>query len=132
MNFVGLVGPAVAAQIHCCISPGSNAPVALPFTDFPNTTSGIYMNDFDLTMSSVYTSGFLTASGGTAGAAETALLAGIEGGMAYVNIHDAIFPGGEIRGNFTSPVPEPSSLTIVALLLSGILCGIALRRPLRS
>jgi hypothetical protein len=132
LSFTGLTGAATAAHIYCCAPPGTNTIVALPFTGFPNTTSGTYSNTFDLTMTSTYDSAFLTAFGGTAGSAETALLAGIEGGLAYANIHNGQFPGGEIRGDLTSPVPEPSSLGTIALLLSGILCGIALRRPLRA
>ena len=33
---------------------------------------------------------------------------GVESGKAYLNIHTAAFPGGEIRG-FLTPAPEPSS-----------------------
>ena len=45
-------------------------------------------------------------------------------GVAYFNIHTTNFPGGEIRGNI-APVPEPSSLVLVAL---GMSCFIARRR----
>ena len=56
-TFSGLTGgPAAAAHIHCCVPPGTNAPVVIPFPVFPNTTSGTYSNTFDLTMASVYTS----------------------------------------------------------------------------
>ena len=65
--FSGLVGgPAAAAHIHCCASPGTNAPVAIPFPGFPNATSGTYSNTFDLTSAATYTGGFLSSSGGTA------------------------------------------------------------------
>jgi hypothetical protein len=75
------------------------------------------MNSFDLTDASVYTATFLNANGGTAAGAEAALLAGIEGGLAYANIHDAEFRGGEIRGFIT---PEPSSVLMFALGLAGV------------
>jgi hypothetical protein len=113
VNFSGLIGGnAAAAHIHCCTPQGTNTGVSVPFTGFPAATSGSYTNTFDLTMSSVYTSSFLTASGGTAAAAESTLLSGISNGLAYVNIHDAQFPGGEIRGFV---VPEPASVAFIAL-----------------
>jgi CHRD domain len=113
VTFSGLIGgPAAAAHIHCCTTPGTNTGVTVPFTGFPNTTSGSYSNTFDLTQTSVYTSSFLTSHGGTSASAEAALLAGISGGFAYVNIHDATFPGGEIRGFIT---PEPATVAVTGL-----------------
>src|ERR1035437_8951546 len=46
-SFTGLVAPASAAHIHCCTPAGTNAGVAIPFTGFPNATSGTYTNTFD-------------------------------------------------------------------------------------
>jgi len=43
---------------------------------------------------------------GTIAQAEAALIAGIEGGVTYFNIHTAANPGGEIRGQLTA-VPGP-------------------------
>lgn len=130
-TFTGLVGgPAAAAHIHCCVDSGVNAPVAIPFTGFPNTTSGTYDNTFDLSISAVYTGSFLAANGGTAVSAETALIAGLDAGMGYANIHDAVFPGGEIRGQLELQVPEPGT---ISLLLSGILgLGLLVGLKLRS
>jgi hypothetical protein len=48
---------------------------------------------------------FITAEGGLANA-EAALIAGIEGGLTYFNIHTSSNPGGEIRGELTA-VPGP-------------------------
>jgi hypothetical protein len=113
LNFSGLIGgPAAAAHIHCCTPQGTNTGVTVPFTAFPAATSGTYTNTFDLSTTSVYTAAFLASFGGTAAGAEAALLAGIAGGQAYVNIHDAQFPGGEIRGFV---VPEPEGAALVGL-----------------
>ena len=124
-TFVGLTASASGAHIHCCAGPTVNAPIALPFPAFPAVTNGSYLHDFDLTLASSYSGAFLTANGSTATGARNALVAGLLGGQAYANIHDAVFPGGEIRGQLTA-VPEPASW---ALMIAGFgLTGAALRR----
>jgi hypothetical protein len=129
-SFTGLVGgPAAAAHIHCCVPPGTNAGVAIPFPGFPNATSGTYSNTFDLTMASVYTSTFLTASGGTAAGAEAALITALNIGHAYLNIHDTTFPGGEIEGFATAATPEPGSMVLFGLGLAAMTIS---RRLLRT
>jgi CHRD domain/PEP-CTERM motif len=104
MSFAGLTGgPAAAAHIHCCVATDANGPVVIPFTGFPAATSGTYSNTF-IGISPVN-------------------ITGIEAGLAYINIHNATFPGGEIRGDILA-APEPTSLGLMGL---GIL-AIAARR----
>jgi hypothetical protein len=125
-SFTGLTNPATGAHIHCCAPIGTNAIVAVPFTGFPSATSGIYMQTFDLTLASSYTAAFVTANGGTAASAEAALVAALLSGNTYANIHDATFPGGEIRGQLVA-TPEPGT---AMLLLAGLVPVVMLRRKL--
>jgi hypothetical protein len=120
-TFSGLIGgPAAAAHIHCCTAPGTNVGVAVGFPGFPAATSGTYMHTFNLLDSSIYTASFLTTfGGGTAAGAESALIAGLIAGQAYVNIHNAVNPGGEIRG-FAAQVPEPATLALFGVALAGL------------
>jgi hypothetical protein len=116
--FIGLTGgPATAAHIHCCTTnPGTGtAPVVVPFTGFPATTSGAYTNVFTL-----------------AAPAFNSLLLGAFKGDAYVNIHNATYPGGEIQGflHSVSVVPEPQTY---ALMFAGLgVIGLLAARRRRS
>ena len=109
LTFSGLTGgPAAAAHIHCCALQGSNAPVVVPFTGFPAATSGTYDNSFVVS---------------------DALVTGLNAGLAYTNIHDGTFPGGEIRGQLVL-APEPATL---AFTTAGLLAlGVAARRRKNS
>ena len=112
-TFSGLTANDTAAHIHCCQTmPGTNINVGVAttvpaFPGFPlGVTSGTYgPMVFDLTSSTIYNPAFVTAEGSLANA-ETALIAGIEGGLTYFNIHTGNFPGGEIRGELIA-VPGP-------------------------
>jgi hypothetical protein len=129
-TFDNLVGNVTAAHIHCCTTDAGagTVGVATPTPTFPGfpsgVTSGTYDMTFDLTQTSSYNGAFVTANGGTAGGAMSALIAGVDSGKAYLNIHTSNVAGGEIRG-FWQPVPEPASCT---LLLLGIGVVAAARR----
>src|SRR5260221_8574916 len=86
VTFSGLTSAASAAHIHGPGGPGVAAPVIIPLTGFPATTSGTYSNTFAITPTQV---------------------SELTNGLTYVNIHDSVFPGGEIRGQLTSPCRIP-------------------------
>lgn len=108
-----LGGNPTAAHIHCCTAPGANAGVAIGFAGFPAAASGTYTNTYDLTNPAVYNAAFRSNNGGTAAGAEAALINGLNAGRVYVNVHNAQFPGGEIRANVVA-TPEPASLVLMA------------------
>ena len=79
-----------------------------------------------MTLASSYNAPFVTANGGINGAF-LALMTGLNGDNAYVNIHTGLFPMGEIRGFLhAAPVPEPETY---AMLLAGLaIIGAVARR----
>ncbi len=107
-TFSGLTAPALAAHIHCCAPVGTNAAVVVPFAGFPSATFGTYTNVFDLST---------FAFGG--GLTESTFLAGFENGMAYVNIHNSVHPGGEIEGQIYAVTPEPGTFLLLGTGLLG-------------
>src|SRR5262249_42319686 len=114
--------------IHCCTATPltGTAIVATTTPTFPGfplgVTSGSYSMSFDLTQSSSFNPAFITANGGTTASAEAALAAGLVAGEAYLNIHTAMFPNGEIRG-FLVPltVIAESDTRLFAVLGFGLL-----------
>jgi hypothetical protein len=114
-SFFGLTTPVTMAHIHCCAPLGTNAGVAttLPaFAGFPlGVTQGTYLSPlFSLQDPSFFNPAFVMMQGGM-GQAEAALIAGIQGGQTYFNIHTGTNPTGEIRTQLLSvgvaPVPGP-------------------------
>jgi CHRD domain/Cep192 domain 4 len=101
VTFTGLTTPNTAAHIHCCATAPTNAGVATTtptFTGFPSgVTSGSYTHTFDMNDAASYNPAFVSLQGSVANAA-AALLAGLQAGRAYMNIHTQMFGGGEIRG----------------------------------
>jgi hypothetical protein len=121
-EFQDLWGTTTVAHIHCCVDAPGNVGVATypgTFPGFPvGVTSGVYDTPvpIDLTSTSSYTAGFLnTFGGGTAAGAEAALVAGMQAGRAYFNIHTTFAPGGEIRGFLEQQVPEPGTALLLAV-----------------
>jgi CHRD domain/PEP-CTERM motif len=114
VRFGGLTAPAVAAHIHCCSDTETNSPVRVDFggLGFP---FGVTEGEYD--------SGDLLLADVVSGISVADFLAGLKGGFAYVNIHNANFPGGEIRGQLL--VPEPA---IGGLMLLGVGLLAATRR----
>ena len=87
-------GNPTAAHIHNAAA-GVNGPVIIPFPGFPAATSGTYTNTFTVPASQV---------------------ANLMAGNTYINIHNAVYPGGEIRGQITS-------LTSGVYTISGPIAG---------
>jgi len=94
-SWSGISAPASASHIHGPAGIGTNNNVIFGFAGVPAATSGaIPEQTFAINATQV---GYL------------------ENGFLYMNIHDANFPGGEIRGQLVL-VPEPG---VAALAIAG-------------
>ena len=111
--FSNLSAPATAAHIHCCVLPNANGPVVLPFTGFPAATSGSYTNVF---------TGLSSTN-----------VNGIKSGLAYINIHNVNFPGGEIRGNLAAVAGAVPETATWGMMIAGFgVVGAAMRQRRRA
>ena len=82
-------GNATAAHVHSA-AVGVNGPVIIPLSGFPAAASGSYTNVF--TMPAAQVANFLA-------------------GNTYINIHNAVFPGGEVRGQIAAPAAVCTGVT---------------------
>lgn len=130
--FRDLVSGTTVAHIHCCTTEAFTgvAPPAISLVDFPTmVTSGEYTHTFDLGDPAVWEPAFLASFGGTPAAASSALLDAMNANQAYLNIHTAQYPNGEIRGFVVAaPIPEPATWGMLGIGLAG-LAVMARRRP---
>jgi len=77
VTFTGLAANATVAHIHGPAMPGVTAPAIIPLTNFPASTLGTYSNTFPITSEQIQM---------------------LLDGLLYINIHNELFPDGEIRG----------------------------------
>jgi hypothetical protein len=131
--FFGLSGTTTVAHIHCCTAAPETGTVGVAVTPgtlpgFPvGVNFGFYQVTLDLSSAATYTASFINNfGGGTVAGASAALLAGLNNGTSYFNIHSTTFPPGEIRG-FLQPVPEPGTWALMGLGLAAV-GGLARRR----
>lgn len=101
----GLSGAITGAHIHAPGLVGVNGPVVVP------------LNGAAFTFSNA--GGSLLIGGAGVAPPNASFLSQLQGGQAYVNLHTALNPGGEIRGQLfqVAVVPEPETY---AMMLAGL------------
>ena len=119
LSAFGLTGVASGYHIHAAAPAGMNA--------------GVVVNLAAAPFLSLNAGGSLLVGGSGVAPPNASFLGHLQASLAYVNLHTAAFPGGEIRGQLiqVSAVPEPSAY---AMLGAGMLVigAIARRRAKKS
>ncbi len=111
LSWMNLTGPATMAHIHVG-AVGVSGPVVIPFfmSNMPATD----------TISGTLTQADVTPAGGISTIAQMAQA--IESGDGYVNIHTAMYPNGELRGQLavsSTATPEPATTGLMGLAIIG-------------
>jgi hypothetical protein len=117
-TYSGMASGVTGAHIHCCVAAGLTVGVAttLPWFDgfVDGATSGTFNATFDMSQGTNYNPAFITMNGGMVATAEAAFANGFVNEQTYLNLHDSVYPGGEIRLLLT---PEPGTLYFVPLAM---------------
>jgi CHRD domain-containing protein len=92
----GLSGNAAASHIHFG-GAGTNGNIAYPFAAAAVQSGQVASGSIDLTQ---------PVSNGSASISGDSLLALLNAGQVYTNVHTAANPGGEIRGQITRATPS--------------------------
>ncbi|MEJ6003439.1 CHRD domain-containing protein [Paucibacter soli] len=117
-------------HIHGAATTTENGPVRVNLDDvaFPafNAGSTLLVGGSGITPPTI---GVTAATGSNAGHPAMSFLDMLKGGLAYVNVHTSLNPGGAVRGQLVqvaAVVPEPASM---ALMFSGLgVLGLLARR----
>ncbi len=121
LSWSNLTGSATMAHIHFG-APGVVGPIIVPF--FMTTMPGTDTISGTLTQANVMPAGAIHTIADVATA--------IENGQAYVNIHTAAYPNGELRGQLaasSTATPEPGTTGLMILALgSGVVFAVRKRR----
>lgn len=113
VSFSGLSGTTTVAHIHGPTTiPGTGTAGVMTrtptFLGFPaGAQSGSFDSIYDLLNSSTYGTTFFNNQGSSVVAARSTLLASLNSGSAYLNVHSTTYPGGEVRGFLQVPAPLP-------------------------
>ncbi|CAN5329078.1 hypothetical protein BH11PSE10_BH11PSE10_20050 [soil metagenome] len=115
LGVFGLTGTATGAHIHAAALAGFNAGVVVDLGAAP--------------FAALNGGGTLLIGGNNVPVVDTSLLSNLQASKAYVNVHTALNPGGEIRGQLiqVAAVPEPSTYAMLAAGL-GLVGFVARRR----
>jgi hypothetical protein len=113
ITYSGLTGASTAAHIHGPADPGISAGVLYSLSP-AFTTLGSSSGSINGTLT-------LTDNPNGSGLTVAQQLFELNNSRFYINVHDATFPGGEIRGQILLLVPEPSMMSLGALGLGGLL-----------